>query len=316
MADNPLWAGQILQMFKGFIVVDELTLVVCPYCKNPRSNFQLSVSKRVFHCWACNVSGSASRFLKDFGIDFDPEEAKPKNIKKSEQQDKIELPNNARLVSCEAKIAQMARRYLAGRGVKPSTIIDWDMRIGTGGDNSSVDWFGWTLVPLYGLEGLEYFCGLNPFFEAGKYRLPGGGKDRFVPKRRGETSQLVLVEGLFDGIAVWQYTRHDIFMLFGKFIQEQQLRAIAASNYDRVYVCLDADALREAAAGTAVLGRGRASLAMKLLRAGARPWLVRLPGDSDPDELAEKLPEVLEGALPFTEVDASRVRRELLNRSF
>jgi hypothetical protein len=254
----------------------------------------------VFHCWVCSAGGLVTSLLRQQKIPFDAEDIKPKR-KQQADEGTIILPNNRKLLYNDTRIALMARNYLLSRDVDEPMMEDWDMRIGLGEDKEKwdMDFFGWTLVPFYGLYGCEYFMAVNPGFK-NKYHLPAIGKDKFIPKRRGSDS-VIIVEGLFDATSAWKYTELDVFPLFGKFIGSKQRELLLKVNYEKIYVCLDADAFKEAL-----------SLAEDLYRAGGNSYLVRLPDDSDPNELGERINPCIEGAVKFGLTTKSRLMRERL----
>lgn len=299
----PLWAQNIKSMYVSRIDGTELTLKICPYCLNARWNFQVSITRCVAHCWVCNKGITAWRFLKESGIDFDISEIRPKIIPRAEIK-KLELPANIRLMQARFRLAEMARYYLMEvRGLDEKTIEEWDMRIGINADKDKdgMDWLGWTLVPLYGIEGLDSFCGVNHSWGDKKYRNPTGERDRYIPKRRWKTGSIVLVEGLFDATSVWMNSDHDVFPLFGKFLGPWATKILVAANYEHVFVCLDGDAIKEAM-----------GLAGQLAAAGARPRLVRLPPDDDPDDVKGRINQYIAEAKPFGDTMKSRMRREML----
>jgi predicted RNA-binding Zn-ribbon protein involved in translation (DUF1610 family) len=286
-------------MFRGKDDGDEITLAVCPFCNNSKWNMQLNKAKAVFHCWACGEGGSVRSFLRRFGVSFEDEDVKGGPEPRRADPGAVALPESEPILQAAARSESAARSlaYLHFRDMSNKEIEEWGVKFGTG----SGPWSGWTLFPFYGLGGLEYFQGLNHRL-AKKYMGPDGGKDRFCPRRRSETGMIVLVEGLFDGLAAWRRTRHDVMVLFGKFAGERQMAGLKAANYERVYVCLDGDAPKEGAA-----------LAEKLRAAGCRPWLVELDPDLDPDEANGDLPVFIKEAREFTETSASRARRKALS---
>lgn len=291
---TPAWVDEVLRLYPGRIDGDEVSIRVCPFCGNAKSNCQLNFVRQVYHCWACGAGGSTRSFLRKFGIAFEDGDVAARAAERTKDPEALALPPNISVLHTESAAGKRAISYLRNRGVSEQEMLDWDIRFGNSGD-----WAGWTLFPLYGLRGLEYFQGLNSGMEK-KYRFPAIGKDHYVPKLRGETGCIVLVEGIFDALNVWRCCRNDVMPLFGKFVGDNARAGLIASNYEKVYVCLDGDARKEAIA-----------LAELLRRAGCRPWFVSMPDDKDPDEAGSNLSYYLAEAVEFTEISAARLRRSV-----
>jgi len=292
----PSWAQDIMTMYRSRVKGDEITLRDCPYCHNSRWNFQISVNGCMFHCWVCGAGKgeTVASLLRQAQIPFDPADIKIKRRAEEGPAGSIVLPNNRKLLYNDTRIAIMARNYMLSRDVDEALMEDWDMRIGLGEDKEKwgMDYFGWTVVPFYGLYGLEYFMAVNSGF-TNKYSFPDKdkfpelGKDKFIPKRRGSDS-IILVEGLFDATSAWKYTDLDVFPLFGKFIGSKQKELLLKVNYEKIYVCLDADAIKEGM-----------DLAETLYREGGNAYIVCLPDDSDPNELGERINIYIDSAIKF-----------------
>ena len=290
MTGLPNWALEVKNAFVSKLEKDTIKIKTCPYCGNQKFNLEISITKCVFHCWTCDVGGSIQKFLIAQSITFEKEDIRP-SIERTKEDSVIELPENEPLLHRDSTVAGLARGYLHSRGVTTETIVSWDMRLAI-----SDAWFGHILVPFYGLKGLEYFVGVK-FRDGGGYRLPFGSKDRWVPKQR-KSNSIVLCEGLFDGINVWQNTSFDILILLGKFVLDYQVELLKRCGYDRVYICLDGDALSEAN-----------KMARRLFRMGIQVYLTMLPKGYDPDDMKEQIQAYLDTSIVYGQTTYNRIKR-------
>lgn len=245
----------------------------------------------VIHCWVCNKKGSVKQFLRDSNIEFEDGDILPRK-KEEKVITEVKLPDCKNFRYSNTKAAQTAKEYLITRGVDDQIIDEWEFKIGTGHDVKlqQFDYFGYLIVPLYGLKGIEYFIAAR-YMDGKGYKLPEGTKDKFVPKRRGARS-LVLVEGLFDATAIWKHTKFDVCMLMGKYLMKKQTEMLLKTGYDEVYCCLDGDAMD-----------ANLAIAWRLSRAGQKMKVVNLPQDKDPNDLQENVLEYIKNASIFKPTD-------------
>jgi hypothetical protein len=275
----PSWAHSLKIFYReSRIKGDELFVKTCPYCTNSHWNFQISFTLCTAHCWVCGKGVSVKTLLYENQIAFEDEDIQPKTKEKAEEKELI-LPKGKPLWLEKSKAAQMAKSYFAHRGILERTIQEWEVYLATGEDADKLefDYFGYVIVPFYGLKGLEYFMAAR-YKDGRGYKLPDISKDKFVPKKKGSDS-IVLVEGLFDAMTVWQFTQYDVLMLAGTYLLQKQSIMLEKTNYKTVYVCLDGDALNSAL-----------KMCWRLYRAGINNLkLVKLPVDKDPNDLGIKV---------------------------
>jgi 5S rRNA maturation endonuclease (ribonuclease M5) len=287
---TPLWVRSIQRSFIHKIKDDEVLIKTCPYCNNTKWNLQLNFSG-IYHCWACGSGGHITRFFKDQDIEYDSEDlAYTPSKKKEAQKGTIQLPANKPLRDySDSRVALIAKEYLISRHVSSNIIEEWDFRLATGEDEKELgfNYFGYVVVPLYGEQGLEYYVA-NTYYRDRqyKYRLPDKDKNSvFLPRKRGSDS-IVIVEGLYDAISVWQNTQYDVIMLLGKFLSDFQTESLAKCNYKKVFCCLDGDALKE-----------NLALANRLYRYQMPAYVVKLPEDKDPDDCQKEISSHINNAV-------------------
>ena len=72
---------------------------------------------------------------------------------------------------------------------------------------------------------------------------------------------------------VLRYTQYNVLPLLGKFVLRYQTNMLKQANYDKVYVVLDGDALKEILA-----------IARRLDGHGVNSYVTELPEGKDPDD--------------------------------
>ncbi len=300
--DLPNWVDDILDVYKGKIKGSEVFLDSCPFCDNTSNkfygNFSINVRKNIFHCWACEVGGSVKRLLRFAGIDYEDEDVQVA-VKKKKKESGIILPETSPIYGAHSRAGLTAKNFLKNRGVTGKTIKDWKMGIGIDEEH-----FGNIIVPFEGIKGdVEFYSMIGYLPNVKKYKLPDTTKDKFVPKRKGATS-IVLIEGIFDGTSVWQFSPYDILILYGKHVQDHQIEMFQKINYKKVFVCLDGDAINEGI-----------KLAYKLFKAGINSYVTILPKGKDPNDIGTDINKFLDESIRFTVTTSSRLKRELLNEN-
>ena len=131
------------------------------------------------------------------------------------------------------------------------------------------------IIPSYDADGkLNYFTGRS--FEKDpyvKYRNPEVSRD-IIPFELfiNWSSPLVLVEGMFDALAV----KRNAIPLLGKHIQRELMKKIVTSQVQKIYIALDKDAQQDAV-----------KFCEQLMDEGKEIYLVDLE-DKDPSEMGFK----------------------------
>jgi DNA primase len=160
-----------------------------------------------------------------------------------------------------------AIHYLQSRGITMFDIIKY--RIGY---CESGEYAGKIIIPSYNNTGqLNYFVS-RAFYKADsqKHKNPKVSKDIIGFEMFINWSEpIILCEGAFDAIAV----KRNAIPLFGKIIQPTLQKKIIEERVRDIYLCLDADALRNAI-----------QIAERFMAEGLNVYFVELQ-DKDPSEL-------------------------------
>ena len=165
---------------------------------------------------------------------------------------------------------RQALAYLKRRNVTKADILRYNIGYCDGGVYDKM-----IIIPSYSHEGsLNYFVARN-FNEHSpvKYKNPPMSKD-MVPFELfiNWSSPLVLVEGMFDALAV----KRNAIPLLGKHIQRELMKKIVTSQVQKIYIALDKDAQKDAV-----------KFCEQLMDEGKEVYLVDLE-DKDPSEMGFK----------------------------
>jgi len=170
-----------------------------------------------------------------------------------------------------------AIHYLTQRGITVFDILKYRIGYCENGEYS-----GKIIIPSYDRDGqLNYFVS-RAFYKADKqkHKNPKISKDIIGFEMTINWSQpIILCEGSFDAIAV----KRNAIPLFGKIIQPALQKKIIEERVRNIYICLDADALKNAL-----------TIAERFMAEGLNVYFVELQ-DQDASELGfEKITEIIE----------------------
>ena len=272
----------LTQVLGSYSKVGSEHLFHCPYCEHHKKKMSINLDKGWFKCWVCDTRGkNIFRIVKRYGnhnhksdwlaLTSEVDYGKLEDLfaEKVEQKQVVELPKGfISLARKEVPTTGFApRNYLRKRGLSKEDIIWWKM-----GYCSEGEYAGRVIIPSFDEEGdLNYFVSRSFSKDIWpKYKNPKAGRnivfnDLFVDW----TSDIILVEGVFDAMAI----RMNAIPLFGKSPQSELQKRIIEKNVRKVYIALDSDAFKNAL-----------SFAEKLMNTGVDVHLVEM-GDSDPSEL-------------------------------
>jgi DNA primase len=242
-----------------------------------------------WHCWISDKKGkSISSLFKQLNLPKERHEqlnriiesAKYRvTIKESKVNETIQLPSeySPLWIKKNTPDYRNAMYYLINRGVTVFDILKY--RIGY---CESGEYSGKIIIPSYDKDGqLNYFVS-RAFYKADKFKHknPKISKDIIGFEMFINWSQpIVLCEGAFDAIAV----KRNAIPLFGKIIQGALQKKIIEERVKDIYICLDADALKNAL-----------SIAEKFMAEGLNVHFVELQSE-DASELGfQRITEIIE----------------------
>jgi DNA primase len=246
-------------------------------------SLSFNIEKGIFNCWSCGFRGGINKYLASIGeiplIDIDSKQPYKimklkEKINKKLQIDAIKLPDDRRIFSEEF------------RGIAPEIYRSFG---------------AFTTVEL-GLQ--DYLC--IPIFQHGKLRFiegrllkdlenqskysrkPGSSKTAdclFPLDRISNTNHVILVEGLYDMLNMWQNGFKNTLCIFGSTnFNKDKVKLLDNRGVIRVDIMMDSDES----------GTKAAEKIQKLLdSSNIYARIIRLPKGVDPGELTKQQAESL-----------------------
>ena len=258
----------------------------CPKCHHPKRKLEVCIDETnkffgVFHCWTCGESGTLYK-LVEFSNTPAPYKSKLagllKDIKLSwgskkptDEPENVSLPNEFIPLSTPRTTPEYknAMAYLKRRGVLTEDVIRYNLGYCEDGNYAYH-----IIIPSYDAHGiLNFFIGRRYYDTAGMipFKKPDVsmniiGFECFI----NWNDPPILVEGVFNAITI----RRNAIPLFGKFPSQNLYSTLVSNHVERVYVCLESDADNDAM-----------SMSQRLLRLGISPYMVKLIGGKDANEI-------------------------------
>lgn len=257
--------------------------------------FNVSLSKKCFHCFSCGQSGNlidfvaamekitfreAALLLKEWFLDGSGQPISripQKDLPKSTPKEAASALANEPL----AFTLQLDpdHPYLASRGLTKETITEFGLGFCV---SKSTVCGGRIAIPIHNESGeLIAYAGRSISDEDPKYKLPA----RFQKSQvlfnyhraiKAESGGVVIVvEGYFDCLKVWQAGFRSVVALMGSSLSDEQAELLYA-EFSHVLLMLDGDTA------------GQDCAFDMLARLGARMWTryIALPEGSQPDQLS------------------------------
>ena len=240
-----------------------------------------------WHCWISEKKGrTISSLFKQMGLSKEWFEQLSKIIESSRYRINVETKTITTLALPEKYIPlwnkkntpdyRNAIHYLQQRGVSMLDILKYRIGYCEQGEYS-----GKIIIPSYDESGqLNYFVS-RAFYKADKqkHKNPKISKDIIGFDLTINWSQpIILCEGAFDAIAV----KRNAIPLFGKIIQPALQKKIIEKRVRDIYICLDADALKNAV-----------QIAERFMAEGLNVYFIKLQ-DADASELGfERITEII-----------------------
>lgn len=270
----------------------------CPFHverHGPKLGISLGTGK--WKCWVCNTHGSSisNLFYKletDSTLIRQAKNLFAEKVKfKKTEFSNLQLPNefNPLWIRNEKDFFwKKAKSYLLGRGVTEKDIIKHRIGYCTSGKFGDM-----VIFPSYNSNGrLVFFSGRsylpNPKY---KFSTPGNiDKDIIFDENLTNWSDsLILVESKLDAIIV----RRNVIPLNGKQLCKELIKKILQNCVERIYLCLDGDALEDIMQHAAYF-----------IEQGIEVYKVELPFNEDPTSLGyERVWEYIKNAKSVTKSD-------------
>jgi DNA primase len=260
-----------------------------------RDAFQVNLARNIFHCFACGTGGTVLDFVaamegctlreaaeqlqRQAALRNEPATFLPRKELVTEKK-KALLPLGFVLRGVDG-----AHPYLATRGVQSPTAAHFGVGFYAGPGLMS----GRLVIPIHNAQGeLVAYGGRSLDGTEPRYQFPPGFRKSEVlfnlhrAAASGE-SAVVVVEGFFDCLKVYQAGRRSVVALMGAVLYRSPERTLR-EHFRQVVLMLDGDAA----------GRKAGRIIADRLRRHCAVRVVQLPANVQPDQLsAETIRQIL-----------------------
>jgi DNA primase len=273
----------------------------CPKCRHKKKKLEISLDTHKFHCWVCDLKGSSLIPLfkivgkydiyKEFISTLIPVKS---NIQYGNTTKHISLPED--FIPLYIKTNDIERnnalKYLYSRNITTQDILKYNI-----GYCSKGNYRNCIIIPSYDSNySLNYYTAKN--YYSGRYINPSIDRN-IIPFELyiNWDIPIILCEGMFDAITI----KRNVIPLLGKTLSKSLLIKLMESKVNKVYICLDSDAIKQAI-----------KFCEMLLKNGKKVYLVELNG-KDPNDIGiKKFRELIETVQPLTFQQLIQKKIELL----
>jgi DNA primase len=268
----------------------------CPIHRGQRDDsFRASLSKNVFHCFACQAHGNvldfvaaiekcsareaACRLQQWFGVGASAGSVQQmagdlRKVELVREKERCNPPLRFVLTGVD-----LAHPYLSQRGIDRVTAAEFG--VGFYGGPGLMN--GRLVIPIHNARGeIVAYAGRAPDGRLPKYKLPAGfhkGWELFNIHHAAATAShtAIVVEGYFDCLRVHQAGFPYVVALMGASLSAAQ-EQVLTGRFERVILMLDGDAA----------GRTASQSLSTRLSGKCSVTLVRVPEGTQPDQLSPK----------------------------
>ena len=249
--------------------------------KSPSLSY--SLEKNVFHCWSCGFSGGVTKFLESIGeVTRIPVESK--------QPFKIQKLNNkikAVIDFDEVKLPKTRQMFVGEfKNIKASVLKEFQAFT-----TEELQLHNYICVPIYQFGKLKFIEGRYMGQVASQpkyYRRPTKGRVGnilFPLDKVKNTNYIILVEGLFDMLNMWQLGYKNTMCIFGAAnFGRAKLDLVDKIGVNRVDIMMDPDAPGQMAAD---------KIQSLLDSKNIYSRIVKLPLGHDPGDITKDIAEAV-----------------------
>lgn len=267
-----------------------------------RETFHVNTTEQVFHCFSCGAGGSVLDLvaavegcgLREAAEKLSEWKSVPGNVARPQKATVTKKRESVSLLRFRLRGVDVRHPYLASRGIHEATAREFGIGYYGGPGLMSQR----LVIPLDDEAGrLVGYGGRSLDGSEPRYRFPTGfAKSRVLFNLHRATaarqSTVIVVEGFFDCLKVYQAGFGSVVALMGSALYEHP-RRLLMQHFRQIVLMLDGDAP----------GRRAAAVVSARLSASCPVRIVQLANDSQPDQLSEQtLQELLsrKGGQPET----------------
>ena len=242
--------------------------------KDPSLSYHLG--KNLFQCWSCGFRGAGAKFLQSIGIVTKV----PIETKQTFKIEKMRQKINNLLNEGEVRLPAIRHAVeFPFKGISEETLQDFEVFL-----TPELGLEDYVCIPVYQFGKLKFIEGrlrLKDPKRSKYYRRPTGvsaSQILFPLDRLEKTKEIILVEGIFDMLNMWQHGFRNVLCIFGtQNFGQKKIELLDQIGITRAHVMMDGDS-----AGT------RANLTIqKILESNnIQTRVVNLPEGKDPGELS------------------------------
>ena len=226
-----MWIENIQANFETKLRNNQLILKICPFCGNDRWNCELSMEKKIFHCWVCGMKGTLKTFCKLVGIKVDEDNWISTDSEKSYfEKDDLHIDGFNYLNYKDYP------KVLQAKGIDECDIQRYNIRYADKGKFK-----GKMIIPLYEGRKLVYALARDLIIKGNYYNFRVE-KKVILPYYLGRINkyEIYLCEGVLDAISV-NKLGFTSGVLLGTHITKEQIEQVKQFGFDTAIICLDGD---------------------------------------------------------------------------
>ena len=207
--------------------------------KNPSLAYNLE--KNIYKCWSCNFAGGSKKFLRSIGVNttLPLDSRQPNKILKIRQ--KLNRLMTQEIITLPEDLRPAIGTF---KGINVDTMKEFNAFF--------TDKYGlsdYVCFPIYQFKKLRFIEGrlkFNPKSSSkSKYsRFPPGSEtiDMLFPLDKiNKHNEVILVEGIFDMLNLWQYGYHNVLTIFGTGFGKRKLNLLDRLGTNYIHLMLDGD---------------------------------------------------------------------------
>lgn len=246
----------------------------CPFCHTKELKFCLFEETQSYYCYRCREWGWIRNLPKDIktSLTLRNSTLSPQKFtlhpNMDARRDTLNLPDGYKLI----KPLSPGWKYLSQRRIHCHPLKPF---VGEARN--------YLVFPIYKQGELVYYIKRKIYGKGIRYDAApvNGSEFVFTPYQMGRDNQnLILCEGIFDCLKVYQQTKHPAIALLGKSAGSSKISNILgySSKQGKIYILLDPDDLDTDVIGAAVKLRDR-------LKNFRKVYIIRYKGNRDPGDM-------------------------------
>lgn len=253
-----------------------------------RETFHVNTAEQVFHCFSCGAGGSVLDLvakvegcgLREAAQKLSVWQSVPGNVVRPQKTTVTKKTRSVPPLRFRLRGVDVRHPYLASRGISEATAREFGIGFYAGPGLMSQR----LVIPLDDEAGrLVGYCGRSLNGSEPRYKFPASfakSQVLFNLHRATATRQstVIVVEGFFDCLKVYQAGFSSVVALMGSALYEPQHRLLS-QRFRQVVLMLDGDAP----------GRRAAAVVSERLSADCSVHIVQLADSSQPDQLPEQV---------------------------